>query len=294
MPALGKIFLSAQNGSTLTAVKRLETVHSLRNSVSKRLYTWRLKSDECARVWTGQYWQERDGERVISCISCPKFLAEEVECSIPFSSPIRKCVSAAQEANLHSLSEKTLLEIGFGKHSIPRKLVEDAGGTWTGIDPMLPTSKQATVGGRGFGKVANIPFPDCTFDVVAGIQSIEHWYEPWADARLETGYAASLQEVYRVLKPDGSIYFCAPIHLHGHEMFIVGDVQRIRRLFDPLPWKNITIERWREDYSPLERYRTPDRDVKLWERSVTSYPRELLEDILENRSVSLITIKAEK
>jgi hypothetical protein len=77
-------------------------------------------------------------------------------------------------------------------------------------------------------------------------------------------------------------------------MFIVGDVQRIRRLFDPLPWKNITIERWREDYSPLERYRTPDRDVKSWERSVTSYPRELLEDILENRSVSLITIKAEK
>ncbi len=285
---------SGQNGSTLTTVKRSQAVHSLRNSVSKRLYTWRLKSDECARVWTGQYWQERDGERVISCNSCPKFVAEEVKCSIPFSSPIRKCVSAAQEANLHSLSGGDLLEIGFGKHSIPRKLVDDAGGIWTGIDPMLPTSKKAAFGRGGFGHVANIPFPDCTFDVVTGIQSIEHWDEPLPDASLETGYTAGLQEVYRVLKPNGSIYFCAPIHLHGQEMFIAGDVQRIRSLFDPLPWKNVTIERWREDYSPLERYPTPNSDAKSWERSVTSYPRELLEDILENRSVSLITIKAKK
>ena len=269
-------------------------MHSLRNSISKRLYTWRLSSDKCAHKWKDMYWKERDGVRVISCNECPKFIAEDVRCSVPFGSPIRKCISAAQEANLHSLSGKDLLEIGFGKHSIPRQLVKSAGGTWTGIEPLFPAAKKATIGKAGFGHVADIPFPDCTFDIVAGIQSIEHWDEPLRVASLKTGYLAGLEEIYRVLKPGGSIYFCAPIYLHGHEVFITGDIERICSLFEPLPWKNIVLEMWRENYLPLERYQTPDGDAKSWQRSVTSYPRELLEDILENRSVSLLTIKAKK
>jgi len=269
-------------------------MHSLKNSISKRLYTWRLNCARCAKVWNSEYWQERNGVRVVSCKSCPKFSAKKARCSIQFGSPVRKCVSAAQEAHLHSLSGKDLLEIGYGKHSIPRRLAEDAGGTWTGIEPMLPATEKAEIGKGGFGHVADIPFPDCTFDFVAGIQSIEHWDEPLPDASLEIGHAAGLREIHRVLKPNGSIYFCAPLYLHGHEMFITGDVQRIRGLFEPLPWKNVTIEKWREDYSPLERYQTPDRDRKTWETSVTSYSKELLDDILENRSVSLITITAEK
>jgi len=269
-------------------------MHSLRNSISKRLYTSRLSSDKCAREWQDVYWKESDGMRIISCDECPKFIAEDVRCSVPFGSPIRKCATAAQEANLHSLSGKDLLEIGFGKHSIPRRLVKSAGGTWTGIEPLLPEAKRATIGKSGFGHVAEIPFPDCTFDIVVGIQSIEHWDEPLPVASLKTGHAAGLEEVYRVLKPGGSIYFCAPIHLHGHEIFITGDFERIRRLFEPLPWKNIRLEFWRENHLPLERYPTPDADAKTWERSVTSYSRELLEDILANRSVSLLTIKADK
>jgi SAM-dependent methyltransferase len=172
--------------------------------------------------------------------------------------------------------------------------VKSVGGTWTGIEPLLPAAKRATIGKAGFGHVADIPFPDCTFDIVVGIQSIEHWDEPLPVAGLKTGYSAGLEEVYRVLKPGGSIYFCAPIYLHGHEMFITGDIERIRSLFEPLPWKNIDLELWRENHFPLERYQTPDADAKTWERSVTSYPREFLEDILENRSVSLLTIKAKK
>ena len=174
-------------------------MHSLRNSISKRLYTWRLSSDKCAREWKGQYWKEQDGVRVVSCNSCPKFDAVDIRCSVPFGSPIRKCASAAQEANLHSLSGKDLLEIGFGKHSIPRKLVKSSGGTWTGIEPLFPREKQATSGKGGFGHVADIPFPDCSFDFVTGIQSIEHWDEPLPDASLKTGHAAGLKEIYRVI-----------------------------------------------------------------------------------------------
>ncbi|HNP36118.1 MAG TPA: class I SAM-dependent methyltransferase [Woeseiaceae bacterium] len=269
-------------------------MHSLSNSIRKRLYTWRLSNDRCRDQWKDQYWQEHGGVRVVSCNSCPKFDALRVRCSVPFGSPIRKCVSAAQEANLHSLAGKDLLEIGFGKHSIPRMLVKSSGGTWTGIEPMLPREKPATSGQGGFGHVADIPFPDHSFDVVAGIQSIEHWDEPLPDASLKTGHAAGLTEIYRVLRPGGSVYFCAPIYLHGHEMFIAGDIERIRRLFDPLPWRNVVLEMWRENYAPLDRYPTPDADKSSWEHSVTSYPQELLDDILENRSVSLLTIKAQK
>ena len=159
---------------------------------------------------------------------------------------------------------------------------------------MISATKKAYIGRGGFGHVADIPFPDCTFDIVAGIQSFEHWDEPLPDASMEIGHAAGLRDIHRVLKPNGSIYVCAPLYLHGHEMFIAGDVQRIRSLFEPHKWKNVIIEKWRENYSPLERYQTPASDRKLWDASVVSYSRELLDDILANRSVALITITADK
>jgi hypothetical protein len=96
------------------------------------------------------------------------------------------------------------------------------------------------------------------------------------------------------LKPAGSIYFDAPIHLHGHEMFIAGDIERIRKIFDRTLWQNITIEKWREQYEPLERYPVPAGDVMSWEISESHYSKELLQDIKDNRSVCLITIKARK
>jgi SAM-dependent methyltransferase len=269
-------------------------LHSYRESLNKRLYTFGLKSRDCARRWAGQYWRDVDGDHVIACGSCRRFTAELPRCAIPFGSPLRKCVSAAQEANLHSLDGKSLLEIGFGRHSIPRKLVRSAGGTWTGIEPTLPRSQSAEIGKGGFGHVADIPFPDATFDIVVGIQSLEHWADPLPDPALETGHAAGLAEVHRVLKPGGSIYFDAPIHLHGHEMFITGDIPRIRALFGADRWSGLTIERWREDFAPLERYPTPEVDLGGWAHSVASYPPEQLEEIRVSGSVWLITISATK
>jgi SAM-dependent methyltransferase len=207
---------------------------------------------------------------------------------------VRKCVTSAQEANLNSLYGKDLLEIGFGKHSIPKRLVTDVGGTWTGIEPKIPESQKAKFGRGGHGYVGNIPFSDATFHVVAGIQSIEHWAQSLPDPTVLDEHTADLKEVHRVLKPNGWIYFCAPIHLHGHEIFVADDIPQIRALFDPLLWKNLTIEKWREDYTPLERFPTPEGDWKSWSGSIKNYPPELLEDIRINRSVHLITIKADK
>lgn len=269
-------------------------MHGLKNSISKRLYAMRLTSDRCARTWRDKYWRDEQGYRVIGCRDCPKLDARKVECSIGFGSPIRKCVSAAQEANLHSLDGKAMLEIGFGKHSIPRQLVTSAGGTWTGIEPMMPRENEAALGRGGFGHVADIPFADETFDIVVGIQSLEHWAEPLPDPSLEIGHEKGLAEVHRVLKPGGSIYFDAPIHLHGHEMFIAGDLPRIAALFGDSLWTDVRIQKWREDFAPLDRYPTPGPDLRTWATSVTSYPQEDLDEIRDKGSVWLLTICASK
>lgn len=269
-------------------------MHSLKNSIAKRLYSYRMSNSRCAAIWQGEYWKESGDLRRIDCRSCRRFDARHERCSIRFGSPVRKCVTAAQEANLHSLRGMDLLEIGFGKHSIPRSLVHGAGGTWTGIEPMMPASETAEFGKGGFGYVSNLPFGDASFDIVAGIQSIEHWAEPLPGIDAEVGHTQSLREIHRVLKPGGTVYFCAPIHLHGHEMFIAGDIARIRALFGQDMWQDLVLEKWREDYAPLERYPTPDADLKTWPKSVSSYEKRELDALLETGSVHLLTIKARK
>jgi SAM-dependent methyltransferase len=230
----------------------------------------------------------------VACRSCPKFAAHRGVCAVPFGSPLRKCVTAAQEAHLHSLEGQALLEIGFGKHSIPRQLVTAAGGSWTGIDPLGSAADAPRVGSACRGDVGSIPFPDATFDMVTGIQTLEHWSDPLPDGGPPPGYARGLAEVHRVLKPGGSIYFDAPIHLHGHEMFIAGDIERIRSLFDPVHWTDLTLESWRRDYAPLARYPTPTPDQAWWNKSVTTYPDEQLDAIVREGSVWLLTVTASK
>lgn len=268
-------------------------MHSLMNSVRKRIYTARLTSRGCARGWRAPYWIDADGERTVQCRICPKFSATRSVCIVPFGSPLRKCVTAAQEAHLHSLDGKDLLEIGYGRHSIPRRLVTSAGGTWTGIDPVVG-AVTAVAGQACRGHVGEIPFPDQTFDIVAGIQTLEHWAEPLPDGADPPGYEQGLREVHRVLKPGGSIYFDAPIHLHGHEMFIAGDIDRIRARFDTMLWADLTIEKWREQHVPLKRYATPDADLSRWATSVATYPPELLDEIRRQRSVWLLAITARR
>lgn len=272
----------------------INTMHSILNSLRKRIYTTRLNSNNHETNWGRQYWFEEGGLRAISCSICPKLATNRSKCTVPFGSPLRKCATASQEAHLYNLEGKDILEIGFGKHSIPRQLVTRAGGTWTGIDPTAPKKNKAKFGRGGYGHAAAIPFPDNSFDIIVGIQTLEHWEDPLPSSDIPTNYKKSLIEVSRVLKPDGSIYFDAPIYLHGHEMFIAGDLNRIRALFDEMRWKDVIIEKWREHYAPLQRYPTPDCDKKVWEESVTSYPKKLLEDIEKNRSAYLITISAKK
>jgi SAM-dependent methyltransferase len=152
----------------------------------------------------------------------------------------------------------------------------------------------AQLGAGGYGHAGDIPFPDGTFDVVFGNQSFEHWEEPLPDGTPAPSYDDCLAEVWRVLKPGGSLYLDAPIHLHGHEMFVAGDIQRILALFSPRRWTGVVAERWRYEHEPLPRYPAPAADVEYVRGTIKSYDLGRIAELQTNGSVWLLTVSARK
>jgi SAM-dependent methyltransferase len=244
-------------------------IRSLRKEWYRRGMRRRLKRN----IWAEKYWHERDGLRVIACRTCPKFDARQNNCSIPYGTPLRKCVIAASEAHLRDVTpDMDVLELGFGRRSLARQIVELRGARWTGIEPEVDTA--ATLGRGGFGHTAAIPFPDNTFDLIFGIQSFEHWAERHPKLPEPVDHHACLREIWRALKPGGLLYLDAPIHVHGHEMFVLGDYQRILDHFDSARWEGVVAETWRAEHDPLPRYAPPDTDAQHWHESVTSADAE--------------------
>ncbi|MCW9013298.1 MAG: class I SAM-dependent methyltransferase [Gammaproteobacteria bacterium] len=269
-------------------------MHSLGNSLRKRLHSILASPRKARKEWGKQYWQELDGIRNISCRHCPKFNEQKITCTIPFGTPLRKCVIAATEAHLSDARDKNVLEIGFGRLSLGRNLVNRSGGTWTGVEPHQPKERKPQLGKGGYGHAEDIPFPDNTFDMVFGIQSFEHWgQKAAAAARKPSEYSDCLNEIRRVLKPGGAVYLDAPMHFHGHEMFIMGDIQKIASLFPDEDWCNVVIEKWRYDYEPLERYAPTEKLFDEWQEEIFSYDAVEVERV-KAEPIWLFTISAEK
>lgn len=270
-------------------------MHSKKDSILKRWHSLRVNPRQCAKKWAGQYWQDADGLRVVACKNCPSFDTKKQACSINFGSPLRKCVVSSIEAHLHDCKGKSVLEIGFGRFKLAKKLVQRAGGTWTGVEPKRPKEEKPTIGKGGYGHATYIPFPDRTFDKIFAIQSLEHWGQKAGGVREPSCYSECVAEVSRVLKPGGTIYLDAPVHLHGNEMFIMGDLAKVRSIFSDKIWKNVQIEKWRENYEPLERYTPPETVlVNDWPVEISSYPQEQVEEARKNGVVFMIAITAEK
>ncbi len=103
-----------------------------------------------------------------------------------------------------------------------------------------------------------------------------------------------MDEILRVLKPGGEVYLDAPIHYHGHEMFIVGDVDRLRKLFDDNRWEGVVMQRWRKEHHPLDRFLPSAKVQQEWPIENVSYPAETLRKIHEEASAWLLTFRARK
>lgn len=266
----------------------------LKESILKRWHTLRTSPARCRVKWSQPYWQSDDDLQNIACRACPEYDHAKNICSIPFGTPLRKCVVASIEAHFYDCAGLDCLEIGFGRFTLAKNLILRSGGRWTGIDPAQSRENKAKKGFGGFGTAAEIPFPDGSFDMVFGIQTFEHWGQKAAAGREPSDYGECLAEVARVLKPGGLLYLDAPIHFHGHEMFIMGDLGRIRGLFSADTWQDIVVQSWRRDFQPLEIY-PPNRTVlREWPIEIHTYPDEAVATARDSGSVWLLTLTARR
>jgi len=269
-------------------------MHSKKDSILKRWHTLRANPKLCAKKWQGKYWQDSEGLRIVACRSCPSFDTKTQQCSINFGSPLRKCVVSSIEAHLHDCAGKDVLEIGFGKFKLAKNLVNRSGGTWTCLEPRRPKNEKPIKGKGGYGHATYIPFDDTSFDKVFAIQSIEHWAQRAGGVREPSSYHDCMTEIARVLKPGGEVYLDAPIHFHGNEMFVVGDIAKVKSFFPETIWKNLKIEQWRKDFEPLEIFRPPEKMVKDWPVELCNYSHDMIDEISANKAVWMIAITAEK
>jgi SAM-dependent methyltransferase len=269
-------------------------MHGPKSSLARAWYRLTTRRRLARNEWSRTYWDEREGQRIVACRRCPKFDARRAECGVPFGSPLRKCVVAATEAHLRATRGQRVLELGYARRSYGKRIVELAGGSWTGVEPLIDRSLAPRLGTGGYGHAGDIPFPNGTFDLVFGNQSFEHWEEPLPDGTRGPAYADCLAEIWRVLRPGGLLYLDAPIHLHGHEMFVAGDVDRIVALFARELWTGVTVERWRYDHDPLPRYPTPEADIGYVRGTIKSYDLARIEDLQKNGTVWLLAVAATK
>ena len=266
-------------------------MHGPRNSILKRWHALKTTPAGARRIWQQPYWQEKDGCRDISCAICPRFDDRRAACSIAFGTPLRKCAAAAIEAHLNDCKGMQVLEIGYGRWMLARNLIRRSGGKWSGIDPGQPPEKRAGLGRGGHGQAADIPFPDDSFDMVIGIQTFEHLGQRYG-GREPSEYAACMVEIQRVLKPGGRLYLDSPMHFHGHEMFIMGDVPRIQNVLEEAGWKDIVVECWRREYAPLEKYPPSAKVQREWPVEITSYSQQAIEKMRAEATVWLLTLNA--
>lgn len=180
-----------------------------------------------------------------ACSQCGYLEPDGQTCRVAHSKPLRNCLVPIIEG-YHKLLFKgcKVLEIGCGAWSPTRDYCATRQMLWEGIDVLEFYLGKKTVATQ-IASVAEIPFSDGEFDFVISNQSIEHWEENYVP--IERG----LSEIFRVLKVGGLALLNAPIHYHGDFLFVNGNLDSIRRIFEPFA-TNIKLEAWRKPSFPLQ------------------------------------------
>jgi SAM-dependent methyltransferase len=184
-----------------------------------------------------------------ACVDCVRFDPEEARCTVDSWSPIRACIVTLLEQHLSQLRDLRVCEIGCGPWAFAKDIVEANGCEWFGIDPAEYGSDGRKTIRTHDGTVAEIPLPDDSVDYVLAVQSLEHWHQ------YQTRFQWGFREMHRVLRPGGTMMMNVPIHLHGHRMFVKGDILRIKSLWHDNLWTDVELEEWRREFAPLEPYR---------------------------------------
>lgn len=227
----------------------------------------------------------------VPCTACPKLASFPARCTMPFGSRLRACICASTELHLRNVRDALVLEVGCGESSFARAVVEAAGGRWVGLDARPGKGGKRSVRSIA-GRVQRLPFRSEGFDVVCGTQTIEHWTDP-ATPDSAADPTVFLEEIFRVLKPGGWIYFDAPIHLHGSIEFVRGDLAAIRRRFASHAWQNLRMLTWRRVHTPLAPHYAPDVEHARWQEFLPELGAEE-RATLAKRPAWILAIRAEK
>lgn len=189
------------------------------------------------------------------CIECHYYNADIPDCNAPgFNSPIRRvtlsrrCIFALLAQNVKKIHGK-VLEIGYGKVSYLRRRIRKKA-EWYGLEPRWEAEPKDN---KFKGSASKMPFPKEMFDCVVCSQCMEHWGE------YQDTVSSGLKEIHRVLKPNGVFFVDVPIHSHGGELFVKGDLDAIKKEFSEDMWKIEMFEEWRKEYDPLPQIRPPKK-----------------------------------
>jgi len=100
----------------------------------------------------------------------------------------------------------------------------------------LATAKNRKYAGNGLvtvmqASVLELPFEDDYFDAVTTFQSHYHWPD----------ILIAMQEIYRVLKPNGQFVLVAEIYKIEYHMKKYNDIEQTKALFEDSGFKNIDL-----------------------------------------------------
>jgi SAM-dependent methyltransferase len=136
-----------------------------------------------------------------------------------------------------------VLEIGCGTWSPIKDHCVQVGAVYEGIDAQETYYGIPSIANR-IENLADLSYPDESFDFVIGNQTMEHWAE--FGCPTEWG----LYQCFRAAKPGGAVFLNVPMNFHGSFPFLLGREDKIKDLFRPFT-ESLVLEAWGRDPSPL-------------------------------------------
>lgn len=112
---------------------------------------------------------------------------------------------------------------------------------------------------------------------------MEHWFE------YNVSFKEALSEIHRILKPGGILMINSPIHNHGDPRFLMGEIKKIKSVFNKRMW---TIKLFERNF--------PKFKIQGWKKiagkgffSKFGYPNFLIPNS-KNASTHTLNIHAQK
>lgn len=158
--------------------------------------------------------------------------------------PLGSCVIPIVENYLHLITKgMRVLDVGCGSWGLIKAYCQSVGADYEAIDTESEYFNKKTVATR-IENLAELSFPDEYFDLVIGNQTMEHWGE--YGCTLDWG----LYQCFRVCKQDGKVLINVPIHFHGTQTFMLGQLEKIKNLFAPFSGQ-VTFHKWGYPSEPI-------------------------------------------